>query len=505
MGMSATQARYLALVAQQSNLEYQGQQINQERSILSQQVTDLYNSLLNMKVPTPPSTSAFTTVEYSGSLNASTFTLGNISPKGSNYTVDLTYEKTGHSVSSKGKGQVKPTPAQITVAQVDTTATTQTVATGTKMAPNGSYTDGTPILHRLTSPEDTQEQQVYVLENGKFVKKNKSEVDFNKEQVFDKRALQNQIDTDNDGVVEADTDNFDPNTDYLFGEETDVTTSPGVYSKSSMFNYIVNDNGVYRNANEDDFTYNQTTKMWEFKPNLEFYQESSTGRTINNPNYSGAEYSIGGNPLFDLNSQDANARITADQMDGYLQALKNKFPEMSDTEIKDSFFVYFTDDGKTPHFVKKEDVTASTNIDEQGNFWAEYYDYIADGKYTESNTMEDCKLTFDASGRITVISIPSVGKDGSIVYTDVKLEAATVTDELAYQEAYAEYEYAQYEYDRQQQEINAKTEIIQQQDRNLELKLQRLDNERTQITTEMEALEKVINDNIDSSYKTFSG
>ena len=47
--------------------------------------------------------------------------------------------------------------------------------------------------------------------------------------------------------------------------------------------------------------------------------------------------------------------------------------------------------------------------------------------------------------------------------------------------------------------------IIQQEDKNLELKLQRLDNERTQITTEIEAVEKVINDNIEASYKTFSG
>ena len=64
MGMSASQARLLNLQARQSNLEYQGQQINQERSILSQQCTDLYNSLLNMTVPTPPSTQDFTTVQY---------------------------------------------------------------------------------------------------------------------------------------------------------------------------------------------------------------------------------------------------------------------------------------------------------------------------------------------------------------------------------------------------------------------------------------------------------
>ncbi len=60
-------------------------------------------------------------------------------------------------------------------------------------------------------------------------------------------------------------------------------------------------------------------------------------------------------------------------------------------------------------------------------------------------------------------------------------------------------------YDKKQQEINAQTSIIQQEDRNLELKLQRLDNERTQITTEIEAVDKVINDNIEASYKTFSG
>ena len=76
---------------------------------------------------------------------------------------------------------------------------------------------------------------------------------------------------------------------------------------------------------------------------------------------------------------------------------------------------------------------------------------------------------------------------------------------MSYQDAMAQYEYKQYLYDKTQQEINAKTEIIQQEDRNLELKLRRLDSERTQITTEIEALDKVIGDNIEGTYKTFSG
>ena len=59
--------------------------------------------------------------------------------------------------------------------------------------------------------------------------------------------------------------------------------------------------------------------------------------------------------------------------------------------------------------------------------------------------------------------------------------------------------------DQKQQEVNAKTKIIQEQDRTLELRLQRLDNERTQIKTEIDAVDKVINENIEKSYKTFSG
>ena len=119
------------------------------------------------------------------------------------------------------------------------------------------------------------------------------------------------------------------------------------------------------------------------------------------------------------------------------------------------------------------------------------------------------QLEFDVStGRITAITIPTTYDESTgepIAYTTIDVSAATVTDETAYQDAYNQYEYDQYLYDKAQQEINAKTEIIQQEDRNLELKLQRLDNERTQITTEIEAVDKVINDNIESSYKTFSG
>ena len=40
MGMAASQARYLALTARKTNVEYEGQQINQERTALANQSAD---------------------------------------------------------------------------------------------------------------------------------------------------------------------------------------------------------------------------------------------------------------------------------------------------------------------------------------------------------------------------------------------------------------------------------------------------------------------------------
>ena len=60
MGMAASQARFLNLTARKSNIEYEGQQINQQRTTLSNQSADLYNQMLTLQVPTPPSTQDYT-------------------------------------------------------------------------------------------------------------------------------------------------------------------------------------------------------------------------------------------------------------------------------------------------------------------------------------------------------------------------------------------------------------------------------------------------------------
>ena len=394
MGMSASQARYLGLIARQSNLEYQGQQINQERTVLSQQSTALYNSLLAMEVPTPPSTNDFTTVEYSGSDGATNFTLGNIKPSadGQSYIVEKRTSQVGDALQQR--------------------YSTATVVRGEESY-TGSYVDPSVATNVITSIA------------GYYVK--------------------------------------DENTgEWRTATESDFDTVEGGYKLSSGKEYFL------QGAGEDKITMKND-----------------------------GAYTVYGETAYTF--QEAKAKYPSLGWGGYEQAIKNSFGGNYDV---DDFMVFFTtsDSGAVvPYFSLAEDVQGSDNK-------AVVYEYIANGQYTFTESIEGCKLEFDTSGRIQTLQQPIKDSEGNIIgYTDISLEAATVTDELAYQDAYAQYEYAQYQYDKTQQEINAKTEIIQQEDRNLELKLQRLDNERTQITTEIEAVSKVIDDNIEASYKTFSG
>ena len=48
MGMAASQARYLGLSARKTNVEYEGQQVNQARTALANQSANLFNQLLTI-------------------------------------------------------------------------------------------------------------------------------------------------------------------------------------------------------------------------------------------------------------------------------------------------------------------------------------------------------------------------------------------------------------------------------------------------------------------------
>ena len=68
-----------------------------------------------------------------------------------------------------------------------------------------------------------------------------------------------------------------------------------------------------------------------------------------------------------------------------------------------------------------------------------------------------------------------------------------------------QYYYENAQYDKTVQDINAKTSLIQQEDQQLELRLKQLDTEQNALSTEIDAVSKVVKDNVEKSFKTFGG
>ena len=106
-------------------------------------------------------------------------------------------------------------------------------------------------------------------------------------------------------------------------------------------------------------------------------------------------------------------------------------------------------------------------------------------------------LETDENGRFKSVRFD----DDSVIYT---LNTETVTDEAAYQDAMNEYNYKVQQYEKTIADINARTSIIQEEDRTLELRLKQLDTEQKALSTEMDAVKKVISDNVEKTFKTFS-
>ena len=409
MGMAASQARLLGLQARQSNLEYQGQQINQERTILSQQCTALYNSLLAMKVPTPPSTQDYTTIEYSGSDGATNFTIGTVKPSGELFNVEIKTTQTGGALQSDYGTKV--------VDKVNDNVPCTELTEGTKIQRNelGNF---------------------YVEKNGNVLQLN--------------------------------------------------------VHNAEQYGLIENDDGTYSLSTGGEYRY------------YKYDVNSDTNMT----NANGGDTTVGGNIVYTF-EEAQNVYGNKFSWDDYKTAITNTFGSNSEKPITaDDFYVYVhtSDTGvESLKFALRSDVTGGDEGD-IGDGFAKVYSFTPNGTYTSSTPIDGCMLQFDTQGRISSISIPQYDTNNKLIgYRDVDLTAKTTTDTAAYEDAYNQYEYAQYEYDKAQQDINHKTEVIQQEDRNLELKLQRLDNERTMIKTEIEAVEKVIQENIESSYKTFNG
>ena len=524
MGMAASQARYLSLCARMNDIEYQGQQINQQRTTLSNQTTNYYNSLLDLAVPTPPSTKDFTKIEYSGTYAASKFTIGTVTPGKVNgtYNIDLKYTKVGNywgqsSTCSVSTGSYYVKDNDFDLNNLATTSNNKYYSLYDENEyeekdydSNISYGDNVDVFVTLKGSEieslGVDPVGIYKRDNDTY-----SEVD------------KSSLDSDTDYTIKINATNInDDNRDKILAANPKVLFKDGEYAENSspvgvrelnpdnISNYklYVFDGSKVREATSNDFTtdgnnvvLNSGLTLVKAASQVEYNKENESERYSNSND---GDF-IGKNKLQDLSELISSDPENA-QRQSYLEGLKNAFPkEWKDSGEDDSTFLAlfegYNDSSSgvdNIKIVKKSDVQTSIEGVAKN---VQMYTYQANGTYEDVKPTDGCQLEFDSDGRIKRIGIPA----GDDAWDWVDLKCSETTDDDAYEDAFNQYEYQKYLYDQKQNEINAQISIVQQEDKNLELKLTRLDNERNAVNTELESVKKVVDDNIEKSYKTFSG
>ena len=94
MGMAASSLRFAQLTARKNQVEFEGQQINQQRLTLSQKSSAIYNDMLTRQVPTAPDPSSFTKIVYKFNNGYGTSSILNLAKKASGaYNYNVTYKR----------------------------------------------------------------------------------------------------------------------------------------------------------------------------------------------------------------------------------------------------------------------------------------------------------------------------------------------------------------------------------------------------------------------------
>ncbi len=587
MGMAASQARYLALVARKSNCEYEGQQINQARLNLSNQTANLFNQMLGLNVPTPPSTQDFTKVQYSFSDGVNSMTIDSwqqlATPEEDyNYVINYHYKSNVYTGSQKklNDPQVQFTGAiptsstdysaqiraiqnaqkEITEAQADYDTNLANYKTKLSEASklqnyadnslnsnvlNHTY-DETSGNYKLTLQDKTKDgYPLYTAADGTKIYKNGNDY-------YTEDGKKYKGSTDGIKVVES-TDR--PEYKPLNSADIDDTTRKEIADAiQQLKDYGALDKDKFDNS---EIYYDSKSKTIAFKSDLDALISSSGNGTstilpsyhIENPadkkdsetwksinemkgevdslnnlaNASKARLDLA-EATFDAMSVPGyigNCKLTPlsalsdDQMAEISQIIKDMKAQDVETTLTKCFnttdgtydastysggIYSFTMNGTT-YYTTYYDLAEAANsgeginhIDNQQKL--PYYNasYVS----TNINKTDKALLETDSNGRFVSVRIG----DDTIKYT---LNAETITDDAAYQDAMNQYYYENAQYDKMVQDINAKTSLIQQEDQQLELRLKQLDTEQNALATEIDAVSKVVKDNVEKSFKTFGG
>ena len=548
MGMAASQARYLALLARKSNCEYEGQQINQSRLALSNQSADLFNQMMGLQVPSTPSKSDYTIQKYVFNNGMTEFTidkwnkLSDSEGDGYNYAITYHYKQTAYTGYQKYKlnPQVKfsgvaPTRSinpdeevrkiQGAIADMETKKAAMDLAYTAyetqkqQAAKISNYTDSTSVSNVsscTTNPANTyynitcnptgdSEKTYTYTKYSSLSDEDKEVIKTYVSKLIANGALSGDVDTfDYDSIYYY--KNADYQTDSIaFKSDLDNLMGDAPLSKRLPVYHVTYDapaGADYVSMKQMDDAVQAAYQKYilaksEYDSSVDVYEKYDVPVSIGN---------IKVTPLASMNKNQMAAitQIIKDMKEENIDTnITRCFDTMQEQYDNDTYIggIYTFEMAGTTYYTTYYDMfnsiingTGINSIDDQAKL--PYYGAMDVDKPETVTTR--ALIEKDSSGRFVTVRL----EDDSLVYD---LKSVSETDEVAYEDAMNEYTYQRALYDKQVSDINAKTSIIQRQDQNLELRLKQLDTEQSALNTEIDAVSKVVKDNIEKSFKTFSG
>lgn len=552
MGMAASQARYLALVARKSNCEYEGQQINQSRLILSNQSANLFTQMLGLEVPTPPSKEDYKHIQYSFKDGSTAYTmdkwveLGEEDADGYNYAVTYHYNKD----EQHGSQKIKSKP-QVQFKGVGPTS----------MDVSGKIKEIEEALLKISRTKAEYEEK---RDSYNTLKEQSANLKYYVDNSYSKLSASG---------VEVQKDSSGNITGYIFTPSEGTARTYNRYGQVDEEDTIIEtavktliDNGALDKnyyldkdghlINLTDFYYNSnsgtlimqsdinavasgsTSILTSYVPDKDNYHGTSTNpigiaqtktalKTAKDEmdtaksNYDEAqkEYeAINGVPSYVGNKELTPLSELTEQQ---LADLKLIIADMKLNKIDNNLVKCFETDSELYNNDTYKNMGGIYTYEQNGTtYYTTYYDLAYSYIHgTGLNNIEDqAKLP---TYNVQTVTVPIektekaiIEKDSKGRFASIRLESDSVkyqlttesyTDEDGYADAMNQYDYEKALYDKRVSDLNAQTSIIQRQDQDLELRLKQLDTEQNALSTEIDAVAKVVKDNVEKSFKTFGG
>ena len=294
-----------------------------------------------------------------------------------------------------------------------------------------------------------------------------------------------------------------------YSVNSESITPKAVNANDEVTRNRLKDAGVIANLTDDVYSYELNGNMYYVSGTVPTATASVTPKTL-----SATSIKLGNTEVTKITASDITSdpniaasllKIAEDNADTQLAKAINAAYTASKDWSGDTSTLYTYVKNGTTYFACKGDIENSLNnsssetpvstIDNQASM-KQYYPSMMDVE----KTMTDRALMDDASGtgRFSSIKLKNYN-------TTFNLNVESTINEEAYNQAMNQYYYDTQQYDKKLADINAKTSLIHSQDRTLELRLKQLDTEHNALQNEMEAVKKVMDKNVEDTFKTFNG